>query len=261
VAAPGATSNQYWFGSFPHTSQMKDRHIVIGDPAEELRAIQLIGLALLDAAGRMNHERPQECRRMVVPPILMAAAHSLFLAGAAGLETPIQIVALAVRNTFELWLRFKHVTSSDDNCQRWRNENITDQIQIYEGMLKLPGPANSKNLIREEIQRISKVATERGLKPGGGLAQPGDLARELGELEDYAAFYKLYSKLVHPSSWSVNSPTAVETPMYRQTLVANAQIYGWRLLRAVEDQFGVLADQSYDAALAKVGKLPDNKIH
>jgi hypothetical protein len=125
----------------------------------------------------------------------------------------------------------------------------------------LPGPPNSKEAIRNEIHRVTRVANERGLKPGGSLSQPGELAKELGEGEDYTAFYKLYSKLVHPSSWSVNSPTAVETPMYRQTLVVNAQVYGWGLLQAVEDEFGVVADRSYDAALAQVGKPPDDKLH
>lgn len=240
---------------------MKDRQIVLGDHAEELRAIQLIGLALIEAAGRISPERPTECRRIVASPLLIAAASSLFLAGTAGLDTPIQVLALATRNTFELWLRFKHVTTTDQNCQRWRDENLTDQLQIYEAILKLPGPEDSKAVIREEIRRVTELASKRGLKPSGNVLQAGDLAKELGELEDYTAFYKLYSKLVHPSSWLVNSPTAVTTPMYRQTLVANAQVYGWRLLQAVEDEFGVPADQCYEAALQKVGEPPSPQIH
>jgi hypothetical protein len=244
---------------------MKPMQIIVGDHAEELRAIQLIGFALLDAAGRINEERPKErpkeCPRIVVPPLLTAAASSLFLAGAAGLQTPIEILALATRNAFELWLRFKHVTRSDSNCQRWRDENVTDQLQIYEAVLKLPGPANSKEVIKEEIRRIEAIANERGLSRGSGVLQPRDLAKELGELEDYDAFYKLYSKLVHPSSWFVNSRTAVATPMYRQTLIVNAQVYGWRLLQGVEELFGLSGDRCYDAALQRIGSRFLNRIH
>ena len=235
--------------------------IVVGDHAEELRAIQLLGLALLDLAARINLERPTECRRIVVPPLLKAAASSLFLAGAAGLQTQIEILALATRNTFELWLRFKHVTSSDTNCKRWRDENLTDQLQIYEAVLTLPGQPNSKETIREEMRRVTKLAKERGVKPAGKPLKAVELAREVGEQEDYAAFYKLYSKLVHPSSWSVNSPSAVATPMYRQTLVINAQIYGWRLLHAVEEQFGVSADRSYEAASQQMPQRPLKNDH
>jgi hypothetical protein len=79
-----------------------------------------------------------------------------------------------------------------------------------------------------------------------------DLARETGETEDYDAFYKLYSKLVHPSSWSVNSPSAVATPMYRQTLVVNAQAYSWRILSAIEDAFDIPVGKSYESALRRI---------
>jgi hypothetical protein len=49
--------------------------------------------------------------------------------------------------------------------------------------------------------------------------------------------------------------------MYRQTLVINAQLYGWRLLHAVEQQFGVPADQSYEAALQQMPQRPLKNAH
>jgi hypothetical protein len=183
-----------------------------------------------------------------------AAARSLALASCAGLETPLEVLALSTRNVLEIWLRLRHVMSSDANCQRWRNENLSDQLQIYRAMLSLPGPDSAKDAIRGEIARLTQRGAERGAEPALKPLMAADLAKETGETEDYQAFYKLYSKLVHPSSWSVNSPTAVATPMYRQALVVNAQVYGWRILGAIEDGFEIPIDASYDSALRRLGR-------
>jgi hypothetical protein len=93
------------------------------------------------------------------------------------------------------------------------------------------------------------------LQPGRRHIQAGDLAKKIGASEEYTAFYKLYSKLVHPSSWFVNSLSAVETPIYRQMLISNAQIYGRLILRAIENRFAIDADACYQGALDQMSAM------
>jgi hypothetical protein len=61
---------------------MDNYHIVVGEPDEELRAIQVIGLSLADAARRLTTASSEDCQRLVVPPLLLAAAKALALATA-----------------------------------------------------------------------------------------------------------------------------------------------------------------------------------
>jgi hypothetical protein len=44
--------------------------------------------------------------------------------------------------------------------------------------------------------------------------------------EEYSAFYKLFSKYVHPSSWTISAdPDEYEDELYWQTFLMNVQLY------------------------------------
>jgi hypothetical protein len=192
--------------------------------------------------------------------LLMATARALSLGCCAGLDTPIEVLALSARNTFELWLRLTHILESDGNRQVWRNEAFTDQIQVYDAILTLQGPENVKDVIRGEIERVKQQAVVRGLAPGAKILRMSDLAKEAKCEEEYKAFYKLYSKLVHPSAWSVNMPIAVASEMYRVILIVNAQVYGWNILKTV-DRFGISSDQCRQAAMARFREPNSAVVH
>jgi|ERR1035437_1327746 hypothetical protein len=191
----------------------------------------------------------------------MAAARALSLGYFAGLDTPVEVLALSVRNTFEIWLRLLHIIESDRNRQAWRNEAFTDQLQVYDAMLTLQGPENVKSVIQGEIERVKQQADARGLTPGQRPKMMRDLAEATKCKEEYEAFYKLYSKLVHPSAWFVNMPTAVASEMYRVALIVNAQVYGWHILKTVEDKLGVSSDQCRQAAIAQFREPKSTVVH
>jgi len=238
---------------------MTKHRIVVGEASAELQAIQLLAFALTEAAGCVSVRLPVKPIRMAAAALLSAAGRALGLAGCAGLDTPIEVLALSARNTFELWLRLRHILGSDANCQSWRNEALTDQLQVLEAILGMEGPEETKAVIREEIKRVKEHGTARGLSLGQRPAMITDLANATGQRAEYEAFYKLYSKLVHPSSWFVNWPVAVSTPMYRTMLSVNAQTYGWGILELVDTEFGVTADICYEIAVGRFKQLQSGK--
>jgi len=238
-----------------------DPKIVTGDRAAELQAFQILALAIREAADRVGNKLSDEATTeappllLVVPALLMAASRALLLASVAGLDTPIEVLALSARNVFELRLRLMHILASEANCLSWRNEALTDQMQVYEAIFSLGGTKKPLPEFLDEVERAKRHGGARGLTAGQRPLMAGDLAKATGHKDEYDAFYRLYSKLVHPSSWLVNWPGAVSSEMYHYTLSLNAQIYGWNILKAVNDKFGVSPNDCYQAAVARFRDL------
>jgi hypothetical protein len=229
--------------------------VILGDLNGEMRAIQILALALNKGATWAATSISALALKQTIPPLLLGAAKAVSFASVGGLDTPVEIFALAARNTFELFLRIKHVIQSDQNCQAWREEAPRDQLQVYEGILKLNPPQSMRNVFEAEMERVRQHATSRGLKPRSFMT-----TRKLAEatkLEgEYDAFYKVYSKFIHPSSFVINWPAAASTPMHRDAFIFNLQIYGYRILETVQDSHGLPlpkivaeAGQQLDAAL------------
>lgn len=231
---------------------MTETPIVVGDRPAELQAFQLLALALSEQATRLAEMGKTDTSVQAIPALLHAASRACSLATVAGLDTPIEVTALSARNVFELWLRLIHTTSSEPNHQMWRDEALTDQLQVLEGILTLEGDQSKKDVVRGEIDRVKRHGIARGLNSGVRPRMAGDLAQEIGEdvEREYRAFYKMYSKLVHPSSWAVNWPNASTSEMYRFALCVNGQAYGWRILETVERLWGISVVECYDAAHA-----------
>jgi hypothetical protein len=227
----------------------------VGDRPAELRSFQILSLAIDETTLRLSRSPSEKPAWVLTGPILIAAARALLMATSGGIETPLEVLALCTRNLFELWLRLQYIVASEVNCQSWRNEALTDQLQVYDAILALPGADVLKPVISTEIERVKQHGTNCALTEGQKLLSTAGLAKATGNLSEYEAFYKLYSKIVHPSSWSVNWPNAVSSDMYGFALAVNARRYGWGILKTVEDEFGVRAEGCYKAALQKMRAL------
>ena len=234
--------------------------LVLGDPTSETQAIQLLSLALSKAASWLNRGSASDTRQLWASALMHAAGRAMTIGAVAGPETPTEILALSARNTFELYLRFKHILLAEQNIQAWRDEAVTDQLQIYEGVLALES-GQLTTIIREEMERVRQHAESRGLSTSAKITRISDLASTVGLESEYAGFYKLYSKFVHPSSFTVNWPDAASTPMYRATFVWNLQQYGHALLEGAREAFGLpsedllkQASREYVTALEKLRK-------
>ncbi len=221
----------------------------VRDRPAELRSLQTLSLSIDEAVMRLSHSPSDRPAWPLAGNILIATARALSMATSGGVETPLEVLALCTRNIFELWLRIQYIAASELNCQSWRNEALTDQLQVYEAILTLAGTDELKPLISAEIERARQHGANRGLAEGQKLMSTAGIAKATGNFAEYEAFYKLYSKIVHPTSWSVNWPNAVSSDMYGFALAVNAQRYGWGILKAVEAEFGVQAESCYEAAL------------
>ena len=232
---------------------MRSIQIVVGDKAAEINAIRLISIALFEAVSRLEELGIQNSSRRLVGPLVLAASHNLALTTRFGPDPPIEVLALSARNVFEIWLRLLHVLLNGENRQAWRDESLTDQLEVYEAILALDtpdSPQEAKTTLLAEVDRVTQLASSRGISRRKKLLSGHALAKATGHEAEYAAFWKLYSKLVHPSSWTVNSPSSVSAPMYRMTLTANAQVYGREVLKVIERDFGVSCDACYASAVA-----------
>ena len=208
------------------------------DLGAELRAVQILSFALHEAAFWAQDKLPEVLQKMTIPPLLLGASRAVALASAGGLDTPVEIFALAARNTFELYLRFKYLLQSNENCQTWREEAPTDQLQIYEGFLKLNPPEQMRKVFESEMERVTQHAAGRGLEPKR-LMTVRELARATNLDAEYDGFYKLYSKFIHPSSFLTNWPDAASTPMYREAFSYNLQVYGHLILSELNELHGL----------------------
>ena len=216
---------------------------VLGDKSQEARAIQILALALSHSYDWAVSNAISTPRSHVIPPLLHAASKAVSLASLNAPDPPVEVLALSARNVFELYLRLRHCLAADANCQVWLAEAVADQIQIYEGILGMDGPESDKTVLRQEIDRLRQGAVAKELQLSQKLLLTKTLAREVALEAEYSAFYKLYSKLVHPSSFVVNFPPAtVEAPMYRSMLILNVQIYGHLILDDLAATVGLPAD-------------------
>lgn len=115
------------------------------------------------------------------------------------------------------------------------------------------------------MARVRKHAESKRLSPEEKILSARKLARETGLEDEYVAFYKLYSKLVHPSSFTVNWPKAAATPIFRTALILNLQVYGQLILDELQRVFGLPVDtilgeahRIYGQALNRNSTRPNN---
>lgn len=64
----------------------------------------------------------------------------------------------------------------------------------------------------------------------------GMLAKKTGNKEEYDAFFRLYSKYVHPSSWLINAQVNdSDNPVLRNVFLLQSQFYTTYLLKVASN--------------------------
>src|SRR5207237_306565 len=70
------------------------------------------------------------------------------------------------------------------------------------------------------------------------------LAKQTGNQDEYEAFFKLYSKYVHPSAWLVFARVdEADTPAFRNVFFIQAQYSGAKILKLIQD-YSIASNQT-----------------
>lgn len=159
------------------------------------------------------------------------------------LDGPTELIGFTTRYLFELNLVTQYVLMSEENLKLFVAESAIDKIQILEGSLELRNTPykltrqNKKDLkvLEEEITR-QKANLEKFNFP---LKKPNSIikiARMVGAELEYKALYKLCSKYIHPSSYSINIYEDVLAEDQLRTLfLAYALLYAGVMFQKVKE--------------------------
>lgn len=123
----------------------------------------------------------------------------------SSLMGPTEQLGFATRSLFELNLITRYVLMSEENLRRFVAESMVDMIQIFEGLSEAAHISSKEDvrIYEQEIARSKAFAKKHNLP----LKKPNpirDIAKVVGLELEYKALYKLFSKCVHPSSYSIN---------------------------------------------------------
>ena len=147
-------------------------------------------------------------------------------------------MTLGTRNLYEINLQTRNIISSVTGLRRWHAEWITDRIQILEGVLELAtlsDTSGQRKVISREIDRL-KSLRDRNRLPDAGPSGAKKIAKSVGLLSEHRALFKLFSKLVHPSSYLVNDYKNAASDEIAMILQIHAQLYAWDTFSRICDK-------------------------
>jgi len=119
-------------------------------------------------------------------------------------QWPSQFCAWAARNLFELEIWTRYVLKKREYAERFAKDWIMDGIGTLEAF---QGWSQSRGMPPDPVfeNELNKLRSMRDAELPGcrRVLQIRELVAELGMEEDYKHLNPIFSKLVHPTSWSV----------------------------------------------------------
>ncbi len=115
-------------------------------------------------------------------------------------DHPIECIAWISRNLFEMNLIIEYSLKFPDKAKDFGLQKGSDEKEILEGVLSLDAGGSRDNVItlQERISHINNVLKKYGKNDSKHFPVKG-MADQVGMEDDYNAFFKLYSKYVHPT--------------------------------------------------------------
>ena len=170
----------------------------------------------------------------------MNAAADFLEMGSAGINGHVSILALAARNLFELNIRLRDTLRDDVQLKRWHGEAIRDKVDFLQGFLKVRTASKNteaRQVLEAEVARLLALQEKYQL-PAKGSPPTKNLAENVGLLAEYEAFFKVYSKLVHPTSFLVNDAKNTNNGDTKDILLMQLQLYAADTFHRVSEEFG-----------------------
>lgn len=202
--------------------------VKVGSRDECADAMKGIEKALQETVRWISMHVTRTDKSVALANLLDATAKYLSSA-ALNIEGHISIVALCTRNIYEINLQVRDLILSPSGLQRWLGESVTDKIDLLDGILSIGSASDTskeRQIVLKEIERLRLLRDKYSL-PSAKPSPAGQIAKSVGLSEDHKALFKLFSKLVHPSSFLVNDFGNAASKEHYYILQIHAQIYAW----------------------------------
>jgi hypothetical protein len=154
----------------------------------------------------------------------------------------VAVYVVAARSLYELDLRTRHILASPSNMKAWHSEAVEDKIQLLQGILGIDTTkANEEHraILRGEIDRLKSLRSKHKLPEISHTPTTASIAKTCGVSDEHSALFKMFSKLVHPSSYLVNDYPNAASPQVFAILQIRVQLYGWDLFLRICDALQV----------------------
>jgi hypothetical protein len=153
-------------------------------------------------------------------------------------DFPIEYNAISARNLFECFLLIAYIINEPTKAKEFLSQKAYDELEINEGFLSLRTANTSETnikLIRDRMDYIKELMKKHELTPSKNW-NVSFLAEQTNNKLEYKAFFKLYSKYVHPSSWIVNNrDNEYNNPVFRNIFLLQGQLYANRIIKLISD--------------------------
>jgi len=149
----------------------------------------------------------QDKRSLILHNLLSGCLPYLELVRSNPSYDHIQVIALSTRSIFEIDVRLRHVLKSEENLNLWGIELLKDELELIDSVLGLVTPNTNKDAINELLTyktHIHNALNKNGFSVPPKRPRISDLAKDAGLEVEYNALSKLSSKLLHPTSYSLN---------------------------------------------------------
>ncbi len=156
-------------------------------------------------------------------------------------DFPIEYIALSARNLFECYLLTAYIIKNPSKAEEFIGQKAHEELEINEGFLSLTTANTPKTIINEiqvRMDHIRDLMKNHGLTPSKNW-NVNYLAEQTNNRLEYKAFFKLYSKYVHPSSWIVNSvQDDYGNPVFKSIFFFQGQHYASCITKIVSQYLG-----------------------
>ena len=154
---------------------------------------------------------------------------------------PMQFCAWAARNLFELEIWTRYVLTKKDYADRFAKDWIMDGIGILESF---HGWSESRGRPRDTStdKDLEKLYSMRDAElPGcGRFLDARQYVAELGMEQDYKYLNPIFSKLVHPTSWSVHwKQELLDKTHMRGFIIMIGLTSSARIVHAIRDRMAI----------------------
>lgn len=186
---------------------------------------------LVDGSRKIKHwmdENLQRTEHQILFGNLLASSADYLDIAKQSSSMHISVLALSTRSLYEMNIRLRIMLDDESEISKWASELATDKVEVLKGILELDPQdqsADKRAFLENEIVRLKEIVRKHNLpkvtRPEGAYS----IAKRVGLEREHKGLFKLFSKLVHPSSFLVNHYEGAASDENRMILQIHAQLY------------------------------------